>query len=197
MPADLERLVGDRADAHAAQAHHRVADRVAHVAHLAGAPLVQGDRHEGLVLPRAETRVEQAHDGGRRAPPRDGHAPPEPSQRVFVGHAPHARVILPLDLVLRVQEALHEPAVVREEQQAFRVVVETADRVDVLPHVRQQVEHRRPPLGILPRRHIPAGLVEQDVSVALRDVDALAIDSDVVSTRIGLRAELEHRGAVD
>jgi hypothetical protein len=195
--ANLQRLVADRAEPHAPQAHHGVADRLAHVAHLPRASLVQRDRDQRLILPGSEARVEQSHDGRRGPPSRDAHATPEPIQRILSRHAPHPRVVLPLHLVLRVQQALHERPVVREQQQAFGVVVEAPDRVDVLPHFRQQVEHGRSPLGVLPRRHVAARLVEQDVAAALREMDPLPVDADVVAIGVGFRAQLEDGRAVD
>ena len=193
MRAHLQRPVRDRPEPHAPKAHHRVADGLAHVAHLARASLVQRDGEERLVLARPETGVDEADDGGGRAAAVDRDPSPQPLELVLAGHAAHAREILALDFMLRMQQPLHELAVVRQQQQALGVVVEAADGVDVLPHVGQQVEHGRPALGVLPRRHVAAGLVEEDVAVALRDADALPVEADVVVIRIGPRAECEDR----
>jgi len=189
--AHLERAVGDRAEPHPLQPHHRVADGVAHVAHLPRAPLVQRDRDQRLVLACAQAAVDQPHGGRRRPPAPDRHAAPQPLERALVGHAAHPRVVLALDLVARVQQSRCQLAVVGEQQQAFRVVVEPAHRVDVLPDLGQQVEHRRPALRVLPRRHVAARLVEEEIPVARRHAHALAVDADVVVRRIGPRAELE------
>ena len=197
MRANLEVLVTDRAETDAPQAHDGVADRIAHVAHLPRASLVQRDRDQRLILPGPETGVEQSHDRWRGPPSPDGHSAPEPLQRILSRHAPHARVILPFHLMLRVQQALHEFPVVRQQQQAFGIVVEAPNRIDVLPYIRQQVEHRRPPLGILPGRHVAARLVEQDVAMPLREVNPLPVHADVVAGGVGLRAQLEDGRAVD
>ena len=196
MLAHLQRPIGDRAEPHALQPHHRVADGVAHVAHLARAPLVQRDRHQRLVLARAEPGLDEADDGGRRPPALEGHAAAQPIEGALLGHAAHAGVVLALDLVARVQQTRGEVPVVGEQQQALRVVVEAAHRVDVLAHLRQQVEHRRPLLRVLPRGHVAARLVEEDVAVARGDAHALAVDADVVMRRVGPRAQFEHGGAV-
>lgn len=196
MAAHLERAVRDRAEADAPQPHHRVSDRVAHVAHLARASLVQRDREQRLVLAGAEPGVEQPHGRRRGAPAPDRDAPAQPVQLALLRHAAHARVVLALHLVLRMQQPLRELAVVREQQEPLGVVVQPADGVDVLAHLGQQIEDRRPVLGVLPRRHVAAGLVEQDVAVAPRHADALAVDADVVAERVGPRAQLEHGGAV-
>jgi hypothetical protein len=85
--AHLERPVDDRAEPHAFQADHRVADGVAHVPDLARAPLVQRDRNQRLVFARAQARVDDAHDGGRGSPAGDHHAAPQPLELALVRHA--------------------------------------------------------------------------------------------------------------
>ena len=136
MLANLERPVDDRAEPHALQPHHRVADGVAHVADLARAPLMQRDRHQRLILACAEPGLDEADDGGRRPPALEGHAAAQPIEGALLGYAAHARVVLALDLVARVQQTRGEVPVVGEQQQALRVVVEAAHRVDVLAHLR-------------------------------------------------------------
>jgi hypothetical protein len=174
-----------------------VADRLAHVAHLPRAALVQGDRDKGLVLPRAQPCVDEAHHGRGRAPPLDGDAAPQPPQVGLVRHAAHPRVVLALDLVLGVEQALHERAVVCEQQQPFRVVVEAAHGVDVLADTGQQVQHGGPALRVLPGGHVATRLVEQDVPVPRRDAHALPVHADVVAIRVGLRPQLDDGGTVD
>ena len=196
MEADLQRAIADRPDAHPLQAHHRVPDGVAHVAHLAGLAFVNRNRHQRLIAPRPEAALQQPHDRGRRALALDAHAAAHPVQAVLGGFASQARVVLPFDLVLRMEQLLGEGTVVGEQEQPFRVVVQPPHRVDVLGDVRQQVEHGGTPLGILPRRHVSAGLVEQDVAMPAGDADALAVDADVVAAGFGPRAQLKHRRAV-
>ena len=62
-----------------------------------------------------------------------------------------ARLVGALDAVPRMRELRGEVAVVGEQQQALGVVVEPADRVDVLAHAAQQIDHRAAPLRIGPR----------------------------------------------
>jgi hypothetical protein len=197
MFADLEYPVDDRAEPHALQPHDRMAHGVAHVADLPRPPLVKRDRHQRLIPARTEARVDETDHGGRRAPALDGHAAAQPLEGVVAGHAAHPGVVLAFHLVARVQQAGREVAVVGQQQQALRVVVETAHRVDVLAHVRQQVEDGRPLLGVLPGRHVAARLVEQDVPVARGDADTLAVHADVVVRRVGPRAEFPDGHAVD
>jgi hypothetical protein len=194
--AHLQRAIGNRAEAHAFQTDDGMSDRVAHVPDLPGAPLVQRDRHERLILARAQAGVDQPHHGRRGAAALDHHAAPQPLEGALVRHAPHSRAVLALDLLARVQQARRQVPVVGEQQQALRVVVEPAHRIDVLPHLGQQVEDRRPALGVLPRRHVAARLVEQDVAVPGGCAHALAVDADVVAGRIGSRAKFEDGDAV-
>ena len=196
MHPHLQRAVRDRPETDALQPDDRVADRLAHVAHLTGPSFVERDGEQRLVFAGPQARVQQSDDGRGGAPAFDGHAAAQALERALVGHAAHARVVLPLDLVARMQEPRREVPVVRQEQQALRVVVEAAHRVDVLPHLREEVEDRRPALRVLPRRHVAARLVEQHVAVAHRRPHTLAVDAYVVARGIGARAQFEHRDAV-
>ena len=197
MLTDLERPVDDRSEPHALQPHHRVAHGVAHVADLPRPPLVQRNRHQRLILARAEARVDETDHGWGRAAALDGHAAAQPLEGVVAGHATDPGVVLAFHFVARVQQAGREVAVVGEQQQALRVVVEAANRVDVLAHVGQQVEDRRPLLGVLPGGHVAARLVEQDVPVARGDADPLPVHADVVASGVCPRAKFLDRHAVD
>ncbi|GEM_PF-2043892 len=195
--ADLQRLVRDRPEPHAPQANDRMPHGVAHVPRLACAPLVQGDRDQRLIPARPEARGKKPGRGGRSAPPVDDEAAPEPIEVVLVGHAAHARVVLALDLVLRVEQPHGEFAVVGEQQEAFRVVVEAADGVDVVADLRQQIEDGGPVLGVLAGGQVAARLVQQDVPAARRRADPPAVHADVVPPGVGLRARRGDDGAVD
>jgi hypothetical protein len=73
---------------------------------------------------------------------------------------------------------------------AFRIEVEAAHGIEILAHAGEQIDHRRPPLRIRTRRHVSTRFVQQDVAVPLDDLDAAAIDANVVPRGIRLRAEL-------
>ena len=197
MRANRQARVADRPEPHPPQADDRVADGLTHVAHLPGAPFVQHDRDHRLILPRAKRRLDQPHRGRCGPAPVDRHTPAQPIERRLVGHAADAHVVFPFHLVTRVEQPFGQRTVVGQQQQALGVVVEPPHRIDVLADVRQQIEDRRPALRVLPRRDVPARLVEQDIAVMGDDPDPLAIDADVVVPGIGLRAELQHRLAVD
>jgi len=197
MRANRQAGVADRPEPHPAQPHHRVANRLTHVPHLPRAPFVQHDRDHRLILPRAKPRLDQSHSGWRSPVAVDRHTPAQAIERRLVGHAADAHVVFPFHLVTRVEQALGQRTVVGQQQQALGVVIEPPDRIDVLTDLRQQIEDRRSTLRVLPRRHIPPRLVEQDVPVMGGDPDPLAIDADVVVPGIGLRAEFQNRLAVD
>jgi hypothetical protein len=119
MLAHAEPRVADRADPHAPQPHHRVADRLAHVAHLPRAALVQHDRQQRLILPCAQPRLDQRHVRRRRAAALDDHAVAQAVERAAVRQPAHADVVLALHLVARVHQPLGQLAVVRQQQQSL------------------------------------------------------------------------------
>ena len=163
------------------QVFDRMADRLAHLPHLPVAPLVDGDRRSvGLTGLAAAVQLDL---GRRRAAAVDHDAAREPVEIVRVGHAEDARLVDARDAVARMGEPRRQVAVVGQQQQPFGVVVEPADRVDVLAHAAQQVEDRRPPLRIRARRDVAARLVQQEIAVVLGDLDAPAVDADVVLAR--------------
>ncbi len=195
--ADQQPRVGDRPEPHPAQPHHRVTNGLTHVPHLSGAPFVHDNRNHRLILSRAQRCFDQSHAGWRGPAAFDRHPSPQALEVRLVWHASDAGVILPFHLMTRMEQALSQRAVVGQQHQSLGVVVEPADRVDVFTHVRQQIEHRWSALRVLPRRHIPTRLVEQDVPVIGRDPDPLAVDADVIVPRVGFRAEFQNRLAVD
>ena len=74
----------------------------------------------------------------------DDDAARQPIDVVRVGHAEHLRFVHALDLVPGMGQRGGEIAVVGQNQQPFRIEIEPADRVDVLAHAFQQIEHGRP-----------------------------------------------------
>jgi hypothetical protein len=196
MAAHLERSVADRADAHAPEADHRVPDGVAHIAHLPRLPLVNRHGYQRLVGACAQAALDHAHHRGRRTLTLDPHAAAHPIQAFLGRFAAYAREVFPFHLVAGMQQAFGERPVVGEEQQAFRVVVESSHGVDVLGDLGEQIEHGRPALRVLPRRDVAPGFVEQDVAVARGDPDPRAVDADVVAAGLGPRAEFQYGRAV-
>ena len=150
----LQPAVRDRADAHAHQPAHRMADRVAHPAHLAVASFVDRDaqqvrrrqrdlRRRGDAVLERDALAEHAHRRGR-------------------GSSRDLGQVLLLDPERRMGEPMREVAVVREEQQPLGVGVEPTDR----EHPRlggHEVGDDRPSLRVGERRHHASRLVQQVV----------------------------------
>ncbi len=194
--AQLERGVGERAEPHPLQPDNGVAHGLAHVPHLARPSLVQHKRQHRLVVSRAEAGIDQLHLSGGRAPPLNHESTPKPIDGMPVWCAPDPSVVLPFHFVSRVQQALGQFAVIRQDQQAFRIEVQPPDRVDVAGHPLQQIQHRWTMLRIGAGGDVPARLVQQQIPPLLRDPDPGAIHTDVVGGRVCLLAEFENRAAV-
>jgi hypothetical protein len=94
------------------------------------------------------------------------------------------------------EEAGRELAIVGEEEDAFRVEVEPADRLDRHGHVREVVHHRQATAIVGDGGDAGLRFVEEDVELVVRD-DGLAIDLDLVPFGIDLRAEHADDLAVD
>ena len=93
------------------------------------------------------------------------------------------------------REPLREIAVVREQQQAFGVLIEAPDG----KHARlggHELGHDRAAVRVGRGRHDAGGLVEQVVDEPGLRPDAHAVDLDAIGLGVGLVAERRHR-AVD
>lgn len=172
-----------------------MADGVAHAANLTIAPFA--DRNPQDAMPVTPSRIEQRHVCRTRPPAIQRNAGPQPIERVRIRHSNHLGHISPLDAVSRVCQSGRQRPVVREQQQAFRVVVEPTDRIDVLADAAEQIEYGRSPLRIRAGRDESARLVEQDVPQPFVYLDTPAVHPDVVDRRIGLRAHFLDGSAVD
>jgi hypothetical protein len=82
-------------------------------------------------------------------------------------------------------------------QQAFAHVVQAADGVEALVDLVKELHHRGTALGVLDRGDEAAGLVEDEVAVALGTLEQLAVDADVVAGGVGLGAQHGDDLAVD
>ena len=78
------------------------------------------------------------------------------------------------------RQAVCQRPVVREQEGAGRVAVESPDRDDALRKV-DEVDDGSPPLRVARRRDRPGRLVEEDVGETLGD-DLGAVDLDPVAT---------------
>ena len=64
---------------------------------------------------------------------------------VRVGDAEHAGFVHARHAVTRMGEPRGEVAVVGQDQQTLGVEIEPADRIDVVAHAGEQIDHRRTP----------------------------------------------------
>lgn len=127
-------------------------DRVEHAPHLALAPLA----HHDLEL--------AATDDARPQRPRrtvvEPYTPLQPlGERAIDARRHDAHAVHALDAVTGVHQALGEPPIVGEDEEAGRVGVETADRVQA-PRRRHKIDDGGPPLRVAGGRNDPARLVQ-------------------------------------
>jgi hypothetical protein len=127
----LECRVSERTEPHALQPNHGVPHGLAHVPHLAGPSLVQHEREDRLIVPRAETGLDERHLGGGRAPSLNHEPASKPIDGMPVRCPPDPRVVLPFHFVPWMQQPLGQFAVIRQDQQPFRLEVQPPDRVHV------------------------------------------------------------------
>jgi hypothetical protein len=92
-------------------------------------------------------------------------------------------------------EALGEGAVISEQEQAFRLSIETADVEESRQMRREKIEDGVPRVRIAPSRNETGRLVQHDVEPPLA-VNEFAIDFDVIALR-GLDAEVGANSAVN
>jgi hypothetical protein len=187
--------VANGADARSLQRFHRVSHGLEHPADLPVAPLA--NRHQQETVAIGSPFVQQHDVGGQRALAVQRNAFPQPIDRLPIGHSCHLRFVGAIHFVAWMRQRRGELAVVGEQEQAFSVVVEPSDRIDVLAYAAEQIDDGGTPLRIRPRGHVPLRLVEEDVARALRGLHAAAVDADVVSRRIGLDAHFADGLPVD
>src|SRR5947199_76807 len=83
-------------------------------------------------------------------------------------------------------QLLCQRPVVRHQQQSLACIIQPPYRIHALPALREQIHHRRPPLRVAHRRHIPLWLVQQVIDEPLRLLERLPINANLVPFRIGL-----------
>src|ERR1051326_230977 len=87
-------------------------------------------------------------------------------------------------------------AVIGQQQQAFAGPVQPAHGIDARTHSLNKVHHCGAALRIGHRGYVPLGLVEQQIDVALRALQQLAVYLDMVAFNVGFAAELSNGLAV-
>jgi hypothetical protein len=118
---------------------------------------------------------------------------------VLVGHASHTDFVLPFHAVPWMGQPGSEVTVAGQDQQPFRIVVETTDGIDVLPDTspREQIHDRRPLLRVRSGRDVAARLIQEKIATPQRTLDPAAVYANVVRGRIRLRPKLADGNTVD
>jgi len=176
-----------------------MADRIEHVAHLPVAAFRDHDLDDRFRTTLAFHGLAEGDAGFKRllAVQHDTFA--QTLELVIIRDAEHTHVVRALELMARMRHHLGEVAVVGEQQQTFRVVVESADRIEISLHTElgQQIDDRLAVLWIRARGDHARRLVEQVVLLGVGKLQPPAVDLDVVALGIGFRAELRHDLAID
>ena len=191
--AARQRTQPDRPVADTMQPRDRQSDGLAHLADLPEAALVD----DQLDHDRVESGIDAAH------PRRPGdealveaHTAGEPAELIATGLLREADAVDLLHAVARVHQLVREIAVVREQQQATGVRVETPDGVHART-ARHELADRATAFGIVERRDHTDGLVEDVVHELRATADRTAVHGHVVSLLVDAHADLTHRLAID
>ena len=135
-----------------------MAHGLAHPFHLAVASLVQRELEPCPV----SLAPQDAHSGRRRRPVVELDAVAKPSENLGRRRAHDVDLVDLRNPVARMRETVREIAVVRQEQRAGRVDVESPYRDDPR-HLRYEIEDCPPSLGVARRRHDTGRLVQEHV----------------------------------
>ena len=191
----FESPVSERPEFGSLQVLYGVPDGFAHAPDLPVAPFANSQPQQ--TVPVATAVVQENDISGQRSMSIERNSVPQPFDGFAIGHAGDARFIGTRDTVARVRESRRQLAIIGQQQQAFRVVVEASDRVDVVAHSRQKIQNGPPPLGIGSRRDVAGCFVQEDVA-RLRDaLDSPPVDANLVFPGIDLDPHRQDRLAVD
>ena len=116
---------------------------------------------------------------------------------MLVGVSVHLDPVRLGDVVARVGEPQGEFAVIGQQQQPGRLIIEASDRKYALPQPAHDVGNAGAPIRIIERRHDADRLVQRQIDVRLRGRDPLAVDGDEVGKRIGASAQFGDDATVD
>ncbi len=120
----------------------------------------------------------------------------ETLRRAFRQRRHGARLVDLLDAVARVRHGQRQRAVVGDQEQPLAVAVQAAYGIKPAAILRQILQDRAPPLGIVAGAEHVVRLVEQQVNAPFRP-QRTAIECDRVAARIEGHAHLRDRLAVD
>jgi hypothetical protein len=193
--AFAQRAIRQRADVRAAQREHVETDRGEHAPHFAVLAFVQRDREQRPFV----GALEHFDEGRCGAAFGQAHALLHALDRLAVDAAAQLDQVGLGDAVARVRHAVAEVAVVGEQDQAGRILVEPTDGVDAPAlGIVDQIDRARARLAPIVGAQHAARLVQQVVAVARGlGLEHHAVDLDALGARIDLGAELGHDALVD
>jgi len=167
---------------------HGMAGKIDHAPYLAFSALVDRDLDPGVGLFLAEL----SDPGGRRSSILEKNALFQVFnvpvlQKSFDLHQVRLRKLVP-----GMGHHMGKIAVVRQQKQAFGVIVEPAHGIDTDLDAFQEMRDDRAALGVRHGRDETGRLVQHDVGLGLLRIDQFAVDLDVIMVRIGLGSEFGH-----
>ena len=191
-------IVGEaqRADGDALERQHHEVCRAAHVADLALAPFPQMKAQHVHVV------VAEAHDlyghGTRHVAVRHLHWAAQHAQFLVAPAPGRAHDVDLLMLETRMREAVHERAVVGEEEESLAVLVETPHGHEALAHLpAQEVGHGAPAERIRERGKDARRLVHEDRARLLHGrAEGRAVHRDAHGRGVYTQARLRHDASV-
>ena len=184
----------DRAETDSDQLFDRMADGVTHLSDFVVASLAQGQLDPGLTLVAAD-----GAEIGRPAQAAVGqtHAMFQFGQHAWPARAGQLGMVGPGDLIARMQQAGGQLAVIGQQQQPGRVIVEPTDRKDALAHLAEQLTDRWPPFRVGQGADHTGRFVEEKIQPGRVEGDGLAVNNNGIASRVRGRSQPGDRLAVD
>ena len=166
---------------------HLITQFVKHPANLPVDALAQNDADP--------CRLDRIHFFDPRSLTIEHHAADQFRRERRIPWAIERHLIFLFDFVARMSETLRQVAVIRQDEKAFGLRIESADIEKARQMRRQKIEDGVARAGIAARRNETGGLMQNDVEPALA-VHHFAVDFDVIAF-LWLRAEIRADPAVD
>jgi hypothetical protein len=182
---------GQRTEANSTQPGHRDADALHHPVD----DVIDSFEDDELEDQSLRCLAQDAKLAGDDAMTTDDDAVADALQGLRGWSGQRQNLVLLVKPITRMHDAVGDITVVGQQEDAFRVTIEPANRIDALPNLDQI--HDGPPVSlILGRRDIATWLVQNDIAGTLRP-QYFAVDSNLRPLRIDAGAELRDNLAVD
>ena len=184
----------NRTETDSDQLFDRMADGVTHLSDFVVASLAQGDFDPGLALAAAD-----GAEIGRsaQAAVSQTHAVFQFGQHARPTRAGQLGMVGPGDLIARMQQAGGQLAVIGQQQQPGRVIVEPTDRKDALADLAEQLTDRWSPFRVGQGADHTGRFVEQKIQPRRVEGDGLAVNNNGVASGVCGRSQPGDRLAVD